>query len=383
MDRKIRVGYISYKSPFDKKAWSGTLYQLYQSIENAGFEVVWIPGKWDIWSKGYVWLLNKGIKIFMHKRGFLWNKTLFVAHSLCRSVNPKQIELVDILFVPGAPHYVYGLKTKKPIIYLNDSTFQQFCDNYMTQCPLLGFNITQGNKIEKKALQNANAIILSSEWARQSVWNDYQVSLEKVKVLEFGANVENKHINSADRKYINCLNLIFIAVEWQRKGGDIAVETTRILHEKGINVKLNIVGIKEPPMYVKELDYVNCLGFLDKNSADQYQKFVRVMDDSHMLLLPTRAECAGIAFCEASAYGLPTFTYDNGGIPNYVLNGISGYRLPMQATAYDFACQIEKSLHENEYETLSKGALNLYNEKLNWSKWSDKFKEIVNDIFSK
>lgn len=34
----------------------------------------------------------------------------------------------------------------------------------------------------------------------------------------------------------------------------------------------------------------------------------------HLLLLPTRAECAGIVFNEASAYGVPILLTDTGGV---------------------------------------------------------------------
>ena len=37
-------GYISKENPFeDKKAWSGLVYKIRESIENAGFVVKWIP----------------------------------------------------------------------------------------------------------------------------------------------------------------------------------------------------------------------------------------------------------------------------------------------------------------------------------------------------
>ena len=54
------------------------------------------------------------------------------------------------------------------------------------------------------------------------------------------------------------------------------------------------------------------------------------MSSSDILLLPTQAECAGIVFVEASAYSMPIFTHDTGGISNYVINGINGYRLPLK-----------------------------------------------------
>lgn len=45
----------------------------------------------------------------------------------------------------------------------------------------------------------------------------------------------------------------------------------------------------------------------------------------NFLLLPTIAECAGIVFAEASGYGIPSITYDTGGVGTYVIDGINGF----------------------------------------------------------
>lgn len=38
------IGYVSEADPFkDKKAWSGSIYKIREGIENAGYNVVWIP----------------------------------------------------------------------------------------------------------------------------------------------------------------------------------------------------------------------------------------------------------------------------------------------------------------------------------------------------
>ena len=59
------------------------------------------------------------------------------------------------------------------------------------------------------------------------------------------------------------------------------------------------------------MDYV---GFLNKNIPEQYQKLITIMGRCNLFLLPTKAECAGIVLCEASAFGLPIFTFDTGGL---------------------------------------------------------------------
>ncbi|WP_270350498.1 glycosyltransferase [Ligilactobacillus salivarius] len=74
------------------------------------------------------------------------------------------------------------------------------------------------------------------------------------------------------------------------------------------------------------------------------------------MLLPTRAECAGIVFNEASAFGVPSLSVDTGGVADYVKNNINGYRMPLSANGEDFALKIEEWIKEDKLSTLSKGA---------------------------
>lgn len=87
--------------------------------------------------------------------------------------------------------------------------------------------------------------------------------------------------------------------------------------------------------------------------------------------------------CEAAAFGLPSFTYDMGGLSNYVINGVTGYRLDIHSTADDFANIIEQTIKDNQFEKLHKGALSLYKDKISWSVWSRRFSELMVVKFNK
>jgi len=83
--------------------------------------------------------------------------------------------------------------------------------------------------------------------------------------------------------------------------------------------------------------------------------------------LPTRAECAGIAFCEASAYGLPIVSTDTGGVSTYVVNGASGVLLPPDATPAQYASVMAEILSSPDvYARLSRGARREFETRLNW-----------------
>ena len=211
--------------------------------------------------------------------------------------------------------------------------------------------------------------------------NDYGYDPKKTYVIEFGANIDDADLVPNTRKYTagEPVTILFSGVEWKRKGGDIAVETVRLLNEQGIRARLVIAGIRELPRQYEGLPYIDYVGFLNKNDPGQYRRYVQLWQEAHFFLLPTQAECSAIVYCEASAYGVPIFTYDTGGTGDYVIDGVNGYKLPPAATAADFAACIKRNLNTASLQTLHEGGRRLYKEKLSWPAWSRRFREIMEE----
>lgn len=223
--------------------------------------------------------------------------------------------------------------------------------------------------------------VFCSNWALTSAIKDLGGLPHKLKVVELGPNIDEKDINCRIRSYDNSiLKLLFIGVDWRRKGGTKAVETCQWLNENGVKAKLSIIGIKKiPPMY-ENLPYIENVGFLDKNNAHDYIKLSKYINESHILLLPTEKECAGIVFSEAFAFGLPVLTHDTGGISNYVIDNYNGYRLHINATSIDFGKKIQEIIKHKDLKRLSKNSIEFYKQKLNYNNWNSSLSKIISQI---
>lgn len=367
------IGYISMQNPFtDRKAWSGTIFKIREGIENAGFKVIWIPYKI---SKIKLLILKILIKIFCGKDAITIHNKFY--YKLCaKSIDLNKINECDFLFFPGGAQLSIFFKTNKPIIYYTDATFKQMINYYWhNQSKWI---LYQGNLLEEQAIKNSYINIRSSKWAADSVIMDYNGNPKRNYILEFGANIDDKDINPC-KPYKNneTLNILFSGVDWKRKGGDIAVKTVQLLNQKGIKANLFITGISKLPSQYHNLPYIKNIGFLNKNLPEQYQQYIKIISDSHIFLFPTKAECSAIVLCEASAFGLPIFTYNTGGLANYVLDGINGYKLPLQATEIDFANTIITCIKNNQLEKMHYGGIELYHKTFNWKAWANNFKEII------
>lgn len=368
------IGYVSQANPFeDKKAWSGTIYKIREAIEDAGYKVIWIPYSDNVFM---LRALRRFIKVLFGKNT-VTDHTKNYYKWCADTIDLTLVSKCDCLFFPGNAQIAVYKKIKKPVIYYTDANFCIMVDYYWHNQPQ--WIIKQGNETERLAIQNSFINIRSSKWASDSVINDYDGNPDRNYVIEFGANLEDKDICRINPYTGGTLNILFSGVEWKRKGAETAILTVKQLNERGIKARLFLVGLKDVPQQYVHLPYVEYVGFLNKNYPEQYQKYINIIKQSHIFLLPTHAECSAIVFSESSAYGLPIFTYNTGGIGNYVIDGMNGYKLPLTAREKEFADCIERCLNGKEFEKLSMGGIRLYKEKLNWHSWSEAFKKIMKE----
>ena len=374
------VGYVCESDPFvDRNLWSGTIFKIREAIENAGFEVIWIP--FDNSSKKVLLWEKIRWKLYdLLGRKQILGGVHFIPELYLYSKSVKKDEAFskcDVLFFPRAGQIGLFLNTDKPIIYYSDATAHVMVDYYWKNCNPL--SVKMACYLDKKASQKASLNLRSSKWAADSVVNDCKCDPSKSLVLEFGANVDDDDLQPIKPYHEGTLHILFSGVEWERKGGDIAVETVRSLRRRGLDAVLHIVGIKDLPASCKGYDYVISHGFYNKRDVLEYKKYIEVFRSCHIMLLPTQAECSAIVYCEAAGFGLPTYTYATGGTTNYVVDGLNGYTLPPKSSADEFAEVIMNDIKENRMDRLHEGALSLYRDKLSWGAWSKRFKDIMRE----
>lgn len=378
--RKILIGVISPYNPKDRKAASGTNYKIIEALENQGAEILWIQSTHTFFWKFLEKVLRRIYNIFSSKT-FYFRFTSIGAYLESHTLNKTLLNKCDVIFASFSSPSCYKLDfPKKPIIYLSDATWHQLQNYYFTNNA--DIVVRDGDKIESYILNKADAIIGSSSWMIDSAINYYQQKRDKMYLVHFGANIDNKDAIYRPFVYNGHLNLLFIGVDWIRKGGEIAVETTVWLNKHGIPSTLNIIGIEKLPKTVSLLDCIKHHGTLNKNIPEQYKLLVEYMSKCHILLLPTKAECSAIVFCESASMGLPTYTHRTGGTADYIVDGYTGRLLEIGATGKDFGIKIKQDLQKGLLVKMSHNAHVRYKEFLNWESWGNKVSEIINNIIN-
>jgi glycosyltransferase involved in cell wall biosynthesis len=267
---------------------------------------------------------------------------------------------------------------------MTDATFQQLQGYYQNFSNLPAYNIRQGIALDKKAFQKAAHCMLASDWCKRSAMLDYGIDTKKISVVPCGANLDQ--VPTADivatKQNENC-QIVFLGVDWERKGGAIALEAFRLFRKENSTATMWIIGCV-PPVEIGPEEGIEVIPFLDKNKAAEMERLHQILLETDFLLLPTRAECAGIVFCEAAAYGIPSISTNTGGVATYVRDGINGYALPVEAGESEYANMMNSIWKDQqEYVRLKQQSRVLFEQELNWDAWGNAFKKIADRLIRK
>jgi len=262
------------------------------------------------------------------------------------------------------------LESDLPMTFWTDATFAGMVGFYDEFSRLSPSSVANGHRYERAALERCAVAFYSNDWAAKTAIEAYGVSPDKVAVVPYGANVDHAFTRAEIREAVEArptdrVNLIFIGVDWERKGGKIAVDAVKALNEADIKASLTIIGPKIPEGTILP-DCVEYIPFLDKSVPGQRRTFEEKLLNSHFMILPTRAECAAEVFSEAFAYGVPAIAPDVGGVSTLVSEQ-SGVLLPADAAASDYAGAIATLFERRkDYAALALSAFNEYRQRLNW-----------------
>ena len=375
--RRPRIGYVTASDPLGRRSWSGIHYFMSKALERHCGEVHHLGPMTPRAKRALAALADKA----RHLTGARYNPlhSLLLARSYARLVERRlAAEEFDLLFAPAGSTEIALLRTSVPIVYLSDATFGLMHDYYPSFSNLLSFSLWEGNLIERLAIRRARALVFATEWVAKSALADYRADAAKVHVIPFGANLEElpSRDNVLSRRQSSRCRLVFVGADWARKGGDIAYDTLLELEKRGVTAELVVCGCRPPDGLSHPR--LTVIPFLDKTDPTQRARLSRLLSRADVFLLPTRAECSGIVFCEANAFGLPVVATDTGGVSCVVKHGLTGLLLPLSARGPDYADRIlELSRDEPRYLSMMRAGRDEFEDRLNWDVWGKRMASVM------
>ena len=350
----------------DVRAWAGIPYHMRRSLEDESHTIFDISPLRDRWAP--VFRARKLLTRVLLRQDYHRDREPLVLESYARQVAERlQGEDVDVVLSPST--IPIARLRRGPIAFWTDAVFAGLVDYYPGFSNLTRGTRVAGDRMERDALERASLAMYSSDWAAEMAVEYYGADPRKVYVVPYGANVDEplaaEDVGAVvDARPSKRCELLFVGVQWLRKGGDVAVDVARRLNDAGLETRLTIVGsgaADRPPPFVRPL------GFVSKAASEGRALMRRLFSDAHFLTLPTRADCSPIVLCEANAFAVPTLTTRTGGIPTIVTDGRNGYSFAPEAGAAAYSDTILELFGDyTRYRALARDAHHEYRTRLNW-----------------
>ncbi len=198
----------------------------------------------------------------------------------------------------GVPHFVYTDHT-----YLANRRYAE---------PKAALPVAVAwREMERGLYAGARCTFVSSEFAAASVREDYGVMAERVRNVGSGSNVDW----AGPREARSGRRILFVGVDWERKGGPELVRAFRGVRAEIPGAELEIVGCA-PPL---DAPGIFVRGRLSRAETEACYRAADVF------CLPSRMDPAASVLAEAAGFGLPVVATPVGGNVERVVEGETGY----------------------------------------------------------
>ena len=170
---------------------------------------------------------------------------------------------------------------------------------------------------EAELYAGAERVFTRSRHVADTIVHGYGCSSERVIVVGVGPNAVPPSDDAVERATESWYGgrIIFVGVDWERKGGPELVAAFRILRERFPEARLDIVGCSPAGVAGPGIEIHGRLPL---------DRVAELLAASDVFCLPTLAEPFGVVFIEAMHAGLPVVGTRLGAIPDFVIPHSTG-----------------------------------------------------------
>ncbi|MGQ0634373.1 MAG: glycosyltransferase family 4 protein [Planctomycetaceae bacterium] len=319
----IGSGLVGY-DPFDRRTWSGSSYQVFSRLRDRGclhraFGV-------EVSRLNQLWLKLR----FVHPNRSIWRNHYYMSRAyregLTRVV-ARRLRADDFdhdFFVLGAMFDIPSLRAGRAKCFsYHDGNLAQGLKSPYAPKGLSARRIDEGLSFERRIYLQTDRIFAMSEYLRRSFIEDFDVSPERVSVVGAGINLDEIPETVIGKRY-DAKAILFIGVDFPRKGGPILLQAFRRVRDVHPDATLHIVG---PPVLSIPLELaggVTFHGFLNKSNPGDAAKLSTLFRECSLFVLPSLYEPFGIAPLEAMVHQIPAVVSRGWALRESVVPGVTG-----------------------------------------------------------
>lgn len=310
--------------PYHPKSWSGSSSRFFLECKSQnilhrafGVEVSKVKKYWFA-LKNYSQDRNKLITQYLMDTGYRNDLTSLIQRQLTEEdFEYDMMQLGAIYDVPAL------VKNRTKCYSYNDGNFAMALNSPNFPSGVSKVKIERTFKYEQEVNSGLDKIFTMSEYLRESFIKDYDMPPDKVISIGAGINLDFFPECNLNKDYSK-LNIVFIGIDFERKGGFDLIKAFKIVREKLPNATLHIVGPHNRIQGISDLSGVVWHGFLDKSKTKDAEKLNSIFAVASLFVMPSLYEPFGIAPLEAMAHEIPCIVSNAWALPEIVLDNICG-----------------------------------------------------------
>ena len=240
---------------------------------------------------------------------------------------------------------------------------------------------------KKFVLAQATVITATTHFLAEQT-KKYSPVNKKIHVIPFGVDLDifdpakypkTSDIDRPDKVF----KIGFLKHLRKKYGPDTLIEATRILRDRGYNVRTILAGVGEDEdelrKFAREKGVHRIVDFVGRIPHEEVPAFLAGLD---VFCMPSRyeSETFGVAAVEAQAMEIPVVSTIVGGVPEAVDNGVTGILVPPNDTVK--VADAVKSLLENHEMRLEMGKAGrkFVRNKYDWQENASRMERIYLDL---
>lgn len=227
---------------------------------------------------------------------------------------------------------------------------------------------------QKKVFDDCAAIFPRTQYAASSVYEDYDIPKDKITVAGAGSN---HNITPQSHTSYNNKNILFIGIQFERKGGPLILEAFKKVRKKIPQATLTIIGgeldIDEPG--------VEIVGRIYKDQDDGLNKILDYYSKASLFCIMSKIEPFGIVVLEAQNSFVPCIVPKRFAFTETVIDGVTGVHL-VDETADGLSKVMVELLNEPvKLERMGKAAHEFVQREWTWDRAAERIeKRILQDL---
>jgi alpha-maltose-1-phosphate synthase len=364
--------------PYSHKTWSGICFYLLQAMDHAGIldhaVGIEVPGLHDRYflAKNF----NRKHAVWHSHYNFdpAYRRALTQAAKQISVASPFMMQIGHMFSLPEA------LPEKKCFSY-NDGNLPEKLKSGIGLEGVSSKRIDQALRYDEQTAGEMTAIFTFSEYLRQSFISDFHVPAERVFNVGAGINFTSKDCPPPNPyKDHSAPRVLFIGVDFVRKGGPLLLQAFRIVRETLPAAELHIVGPKKIPAVPPGVVFH---GRLSKADPAQKQKLESLLRGSSLFVLPSLYEPFGIAPLEAMLYQLPCLVTDAWAFRETVSAGVNGDRVA-KGSVDDLAAKLLELLtNPEQLAVMGTQGRDLVLRKYTWSAVANRMSDAMSHVLGR